>query len=421
MGARGLLIENAVESPAAAGPGKGMRIAVHDYAGHPFQFQLTRALARRGHDARHFYYGDDVGPKGADASGDDPPTYSSQPLSIGGAYSKANFLQRLAGDVRYGAVAAAAITEFQPDVVISGNTPLDAQAQILRAARRSGAGFVFWMQDFFSLAVARLLGRRWLGAGALVAARYRRLEKRLLRASDAVVLISEDFQPPLRGFGLEPGKVFVIPNWGALDEIPVTDKASAWAAAQGLADKVVFLYSGTLALKHDPDLLWALAEAFREDADVVVALAAAGVSAEALQRRQLAEPLPNLVFLPLQPMDRFPALLGAADILVALLENDAGEFSVPSKILSYLCAGRPILLSAPPANAAARMVERARAGKVVAADDEAAFLAEARRLRADADLRRSLGEAGRRYAETAFDVEAVADRFEAVIAAARRR
>ena len=32
-----------------------MRILVHDYAGHPFQVQLSRELARRGHEVRHAY------------------------------------------------------------------------------------------------------------------------------------------------------------------------------------------------------------------------------------------------------------------------------------------------------------------------------------------------------------------------------
>ena len=30
-----------------------MRILVHDYSGHPFQAQLSRELARRGHDVVH--------------------------------------------------------------------------------------------------------------------------------------------------------------------------------------------------------------------------------------------------------------------------------------------------------------------------------------------------------------------------------
>ncbi len=29
-----------------------MKILVHDYAGHPFQVQLSRALAQRGHQVR---------------------------------------------------------------------------------------------------------------------------------------------------------------------------------------------------------------------------------------------------------------------------------------------------------------------------------------------------------------------------------
>ena len=32
-----------------------LRIAVHDYSGHPFQVQLSRALAERGHEVLHLY------------------------------------------------------------------------------------------------------------------------------------------------------------------------------------------------------------------------------------------------------------------------------------------------------------------------------------------------------------------------------
>jgi hypothetical protein len=42
-----------------------MRIAVCDYCGHPFQVQLSRQLARRGHDVLHLHSADFVTPKGA--------------------------------------------------------------------------------------------------------------------------------------------------------------------------------------------------------------------------------------------------------------------------------------------------------------------------------------------------------------------
>lgn len=399
-----------------------MRIAVHDYAGHPFQFELSRALARRGHVVRHFFFAEDIGPKGSsEAEPGAPTTYSVEPISMGVAYDKASLVGRRNGDIRYGHIAGRAIAAFRPDVVISGNTPLEAQRLVARATQRNGAAFIFWMQDFYSLAVERILGARWMGVGRLIGEYYKRLEKRLLQASDGVVLISEDFIRPLEQFEVSKERVSVVPNWGALDSIPLRPKHNAWAQRHGLADKFVFLYSGTLALKHNPERLWELAKAFRGDPDVVVALAAAGVSFDVLKDRNEADPQPNLVFLPLQPLADFPDLLGAADVVVALLENDAAEFSVPSKVLSYLCAGRPILLSAPPGNLAARVVERAEAGLVVAATDEGAFLAEAQRLRSEARLRTSLGECGRRYAEQTFEIEKVADRFEHIFESATRR
>ncbi len=388
-----------------------MRIAIHDYAGHPFQFELSRELARRGHQVRHFYFAEDIGPKGASAvAPDDPPTLSIEPISMGG-YSKTNLLKRRQGDIRYGRVAAKAIAAFAPDIVLSGNTPVEAQQELMRAVAATNSAFVFWVQDFFGPATERLLARRWMGLGRLVALYYGRLEAELLRRSDGVVVITEDFKVQLDRCRVDPAKVAVIPNWGALDSIPECPKDNPWAREHDLADKFVFLYSGTLALKHNPSRLLALAEAFRADPAVRVVLAASGVSVDQLKAMPDDQKPDNLTFLSLQPIELFPSMLGAADVLVALLEADAGEFSVPSKVLSYLCAGRPTLLSAPAGNLASRIIEQAGAGLCVAAGDEPAFLAAARRLRDDAGYKQTASLAARAYAEANFDIAAVADRF----------
>src|SRR5581483_10921754 len=105
-------------------------------------------------------------------------------------------------------------------------------------------------------------------------------------------------------------------------------------------------------------------------------------------------------------------VLGAADVLVALLEDDAGPFSVASEVLSYYCGGRPILLSAPTSNLSVRLVENAGAGLCVAAGDRQAFVAAAGLLRSQPQTCTGLGAAGRAYAESAFDISGVADRFE---------
>jgi colanic acid biosynthesis glycosyl transferase WcaI len=398
------------------------RIALHDYCGHPFQFDLSRELARRGHEVRHFFFAEDMGPKGnARRLSSDPANFSIEAISIGRPYSKQNLIRRRQADILYGELASRRIASFAPDVTISGNTPLEAQAPILKGVHRAGSAFVFWMQDFYSLAAAKILSRKIPVLGHTIGAYYRHLEASMLRQSDGIVLASEDFKPALEGFGLRHDAADVIPNWGALDTLPLRPKDNPWAMQHRLSDKFVFLYSGTLALKHNPDLLWALAEHFENDPRVVVAVAGSGVSYDALKARHAVEPKANLVFLPLQSMDVFADVLGAADVLVALLEDDAGPFSVPSKVLSYLCAGRPILLSAPPSNLSVRLVEKAAAGLCVPAGCKQPFVAAADRLRGEPHSCARFGAAGRTYAETAFNIAGVADHFEAMIAKARSR
>ena len=126
-------------------------------------------------------------------------------------------------------------------------------------------------------------------------------------------------------------------------------------------------------MKHDPSLLIALAEAVRGRARVVVVGQGSGMAALA------AAGLENLVLLPLQPVERLREVLAAADVAVAVIEPDAGAFSVPSKVQSYLCAGRAVLLAAPAANLAARVVRGEAAGVVVEPGSRRGFRGGGRR------------------------------------------
>jgi glycosyltransferase involved in cell wall biosynthesis len=162
-------------------------------------------------------------------------------------------------------------------------------------------------------------------------------------------------------------------------------------------------------MKHRPDLLYALAKSVGPACPVVTI--SEGPGRAYLESRPK---LPNLVLLNYQPYERLSEVLASADVLVATLETDAGQFAVPSKILSYLCAGRPLLLAAPRTNLAAAIVERSGSGLVVDPDSPENWTAAAQHLAADARLRSVLGANARRYAEREFDIADIATRFEEV-------
>lgn len=398
-----------------------MKILVHDYAGHPFQVQLSRELARRGHDVLHIHASFFQTPKGAlQVTPDDPAGLSIEPLDIGEPFAKHTFLKRIRQEIRYGHLSADRMRAFGPDVVLSSNVPLDPQNIFQRACCEAGAGFVFWLQDIYSVAIDRILRRRFPGLGHVVGARYIALERRLLRTSDSVVAITEDFLPTLRGWGVPDDRCHVIENWAPIEELPAMPRDTAWRAEHGLEGKRVILYSGTLGMKHNPALLLELALRFRDEPHIAVVVISEGPGADWLDRNRRDRGLGNLRILPFQPFARFPEVLASGDLLVAILEPDAGVFSVPSKVLSYLCAARPLLAAMPGENLAARIIRRHDIGRVVEPDDLAGFAAAAADLLADPGAAAASGANARAYAESRFRIGDIGARFETILAEAAR-
>ncbi len=389
-----------------------MRIVVHDYSGHPFQIQLSRELARRGHVVQHVYFADFQTPKGAlSLRADDPSTLTITGVSLGEPFRKNTFVQRRSQEIRYGKQVADIISAFQPDVVFSSNSPLDAQRLIQKAARAAkDAAFVFWVQDLYGEAIRKILTRKLHFVGALIAAYYLRLERTLLSRSAHVICISSDFETLLRGYGVDAGTVTVIENWAPLEDMPLLPKDNAWSRKVGLSKTGNIVYSGTLGYKHNPDLLLRLAL----ETDGEVNVFSEGAAADWLRLEAGKRGLSNLKVHPWVSFEDLPAMLASADIAVAIIEPDAGIYSVPSKVLTYMSVGRAILASIPPENLAARILARETAGLVAPPADAEVFVDYAKKLLADSALREQLGANARSYAENKFDIRGLGDRFEGI-------
>ncbi|MEO0557163.1 MAG: glycosyltransferase family 4 protein [Bacteroidota bacterium] len=398
-----------------------MRIYVHDYAGHAFAVQLSRALAARDHTVRHGFSATNLTPQGELArQPDDPETFEPDPITTGRAVNKratglAGLIGRQREETAYGKAAAQRVAAFEPDVLLAANTPLDALAPIQRAARDQGAAVVNWLQDVLSVGAEAVLRRKIPVAGALVGRMYRQREGRLLRDANAVVGITEDFRPLLHDWNVPAPNIHVVENWAPLDDLPQRPQDNPWSRTHALANRTVLLYSGTLGMKHDPSLLARLAASLPDpEARVVVVSEGAGADWLLAQKAARSD-LRQLEVLPFQPFDALPDVLATASVLTAILEPDASVVSVPSKVLAYLCAGRAISLAVPPDNLAARIVTREGAGLVAAPADTDAYLAQTLELAMNANRQREMGAAGRAYAERTFRLDAIADRFEQIL------
>ncbi len=392
-----------------------VKVFLHDYGGYAFTFQAGDELARSGYQISYAYSDTTQFIKRNGGGNEKNNNLQVHAIKLKEPFQKYSFLKRRKQEIEHGRLVAEQIERTRPDVVISADTPLDAQKLIYQSARSQGAKFVFWLQDAIGLATHKILAARYPLVGSLVGRYYIHLEARLLRQSDQVILISEDFRPLMKTWGVAESKLTVLPNWAPLEEIHPQPKDNPWACQHGLADKFCFLYSGILGLKHNPELFVQLARRLQSCPTARVVVIAEGPGADWLHAQKQSAGLENLLIFNYQPYEAFPHVLAAADVLVAILGQDAGSYSVPSKVLSYLCARRPLLLAVPRQNLAARIVTDNNAGLVVPPGDAPAFADAALRLMTDLSLRGQMAANARRYAEEHFNINKIASTFERII------
>ena len=381
------------------------RILIHDFAGHPFQVQLSRELAKTDYDVLHVYSQSIQTPKGSLVKkGGDPDTFHIRGIAQKKPFPKYSPIKRWLTEKAYARKLLSIAEGFGPDIIVSANTPLDIQKALLAYCHKKNVQFIFWVQDIYSAAVKHVLSRKLPYLGTLFSFYYAQMEKRLLSKADNIVVISNDFKTIVEDWIKHP-RVTVIENWAPLEEILPHPKVNHWSVENGLSDKFCFMYAGTLGMKHNPDTLLRLARQFENDKETILVVISEGIGVERLKGQVFKEKIANVLFFDYLEFEQLPLALSSADVLVAILDESAGSFCVPSKVLTYHCMGKPILLSVPADNLVARIVGGEESGLIADSMDIDNLCQSAERFRNDGELRSQMGINAREYAEKAFNID----------------
>ena len=396
-----------------------MKVIVHDFSGHPFQAELSRKLADSGLEVDHVSAEQYVSGKGhLEVQPGDSPTLSFTGISLDLPFQKYSPLARLRFERAYAREWIARLKAAPADAIVACNLPLVSMFLFARHAKRSKLPYVMWHQDIYSSGLSDELHRKFPRPLARLGARvFERMEAYCARHARHVVAIGDAFKEVYPGWKVASENVSVIPNWAPLDKVFPVDRTNRRSAELFPdEDSLRLVYAGTIGRKHNPKLLVDLVRnALDNDIPASMVVISQGEAADDLTEIAATEQIP-LTVLPFQPADDLPVVLGSADVLVALLEPDATKFSIPSKVLSYMAAGRPILGLMPGDNPAA--IDIKDSGGFVAdpsdvgAKSATAWLSE---LAADRDLVEQIGHRTRAIAEEKFDVDAVARQFDAIL------
>jgi colanic acid biosynthesis glycosyl transferase WcaI len=292
-------------------------------------------------------------------------------------------------------------------VVYSPPLPLALAAETL--AKRWRAPLVVNVQDVYPQALIDL----GLARNPVVLAVLRRLERRAYRAASALTVHSEGNRRLLLSRGVEAAKITVVPNWIDTDLAP-SPEPNPYRVDLTLGSRVVVLFAGVMGYAQDMAVIVEAAALLRHEADVVFLLAGDGVRRRDAEALVNARGLANVRFLPFQPIDRYPALVAAADCCLVTLQAAVKTPVVPSKIAGILAQARPVVAALPDGDAR-QLVEGSGGGICVAPGDAPALAAAIRDLAADPGRRRALGESGRRYVEAHFSRRAATGLYDTLL------
>lgn len=382
-----------------------MRIVVLDYAGHIPQADLARNLAKLGHNVRHMYCSDYVSGRGAvEREATDPIDLEFLNISIKKDFNRYNLLERLKHESAIAKEFWEKIQEFNPDHTIFSNVPLFAMSRLAKKMKSNNRPYLFWWQDVYSIAIGEAF--RKFGPLAWPLRQYLiKLEKNILRDAKSIVAISANFEPIYRNWKQDIKKFSMYPNWTPISLFPQHEPSRANSTQK------IAVYAGTLGMKHRPELLLHLADdaEFKKLGGVVVVVSQ-GQGRELLQKSENIRQ--NIVLKNFLTIPELGQLFADASVLLALLEPEASKFSVPSKIMSYLSAGKPIVASIDPNNASAKILKKSGAGIVISPYDQAAeFVNAVNKIMSNDKLAISMSEAGIKYSTEYFNSTMAAEFF----------
>ncbi len=283
------------------------------------------------------------------------------------------------------------------DVLFVASSPPLAGLPAALLASIKGAKLVYNLQDIFpdSAVVAGMLssaGRtyRWL----------RRAEETTYRASDLVASISPSFSEYVER--LVPGtQVATIPNWVDTDHIqPQTASEDPGIMEFRRGGTFVVQYAGNIGFMQSLETLLEAADRLKQVTDIRFVFIGDGNAKASLQDHARRLGLLNCEFLPLQPLDRVPAVYNACDLGVIPLKPGAAWIAVPSKTWNYLAAARPVIGCVEEGSPLALVIRESRSGSVVPPGDAERLAQVILDYRNAPERSTTEGRQGRDYVET---------------------
>jgi glycosyltransferase involved in cell wall biosynthesis len=244
---------------------------------------------------------------------------------------------------------------------------------------------------------------------------FEHIERQVHHMAAAITVHSPGNRAHVIAHGGAPERTRVIYNYVDTNRIQPGRRQNEFARQHGLYDHFVVSYAGTMGWAQDMATIVEAAVCLRQRPAIRFLLVGDGVEKQKALDKSNTLGLTNIIWLPMQPADVYPHILAASDVSMINLNPDLRTPVVPSKLLSIMAAGRPVVASLPAESDARWIIDDAGCGLCVPAGDGGALAHAIEQLADDPVLAHDMGASGRAYVETHFARPVITAQIEALL------
>ena len=303
----------------------------------------------------------------------------------------------------------------RPDVVIATSPPLIAVFPAWACARLR-VRRVPWVFEIRDLWPESAVTTGVLRAKAPLTRLLYAIERWACGSAQTINVLTPAFGEDLVERHLAPAeKIVFVPNGADVDAFQPGPRENEIRRELGWGGRFVVMYAGAHGRANALQQLIGAAERLRGHDDILIACVGDGPERASLQEQARVRGLTNIVFHGAQPKERMPRVVVACDAGAAVLQNNPTFRTVyPNKVFDYMACERPTLLAI---DGVARTLvcDDANAGVFAEPENADDIAAKILMLAGDADLRRRLGENGRRWVLANATRRALAARYAAIL------
>ena len=299
----------------------------------------------------------------------------------------------------------------RPDIIIATSPQLLVGVSGRVLARIKRVPWIFEVRDLWPDAIlASGVGK----PGSRFARTLASISRYLYKTSDRIVVVTPAFKQDLIAKGVPGDKMEIVTNGVDLELFK-------GATERERDDPFRIAYIGTLGFAHGLQTLLDAAVSMRESGlEVEVLLVGEGAERDRLEARIHNDRLTNVRLVGQLPRSEIPGVLDSVDVGIVLLKK-ADNFTtvIPTKMLEFMAAGKPVVLGVD--GQARTILEEAGAGFFVEPENHEELVSAVVRLLHQPDRGRAMGRRGRDYIEKNLTRQRTADDYLVVLSGLRQR